>query len=101
MYARRSPSDKAEYATMGNGLSVMASMATGETVAGAAATPIIEIVAKRVPLATLQRSCVVGATCPSFQASNAIVTWAVPTPAFSEARTGPWRLQLQHRCFNS
>jgi hypothetical protein len=33
---------------------------------------------------------VLGATCPSFQASNENVTFAMPRPASSGTRTGPW-----------
>jgi hypothetical protein len=42
-----------------------------------------------------------GATFPSFQASNETVTLALPTPTAAGVRTGPWRLYVQHRSFNS
>src|SRR5688500_7131285 len=41
------------------------------------------------------------ATAPSFQSSNASVTFAVPASAAPSTLTVSWRRQLQHRCFSN
>jgi hypothetical protein len=51
--------------------------------------------------ATTSTWCRDGATCPSFQSSNEIVTVAEPAPADSGTRTGSSKLYVQQRCFSS
>ena len=43
---------------------------------------------------------VLALTSLSFQAANVIVTFALPLPASSGTRTGPWKRAAQQRSFS-
>ena len=45
-------------------------------------------------------SFVVGLTCLMCHAANETVTFALPIPASSGTRTGPWKTAIQQRCLS-